>query len=153
MNPSADAHDQVVVIEDRSILQTRRRSNSRLTVMALALLTFPLVEVVACSSQSAAPANANDASAAAATPAPPNPKNTGCALIQNVADDAGCRVDVSCTDGGLFTFICAFDDGGARCACANGETTESQPRAAADVCANDGGPASAAALCGWGGQP
>jgi hypothetical protein len=133
-------------------LQTRRRPRARFTALALALLTVPIVEIVACSSQSAAPANANDTSAAA-LPAPPNPKNTGCALIQNVADDAGCRVDVSCTDGGLLTFVCAFADGAARCACANGETTESQPQADIDVCTNDGGPASAAALCGWGSQP
>lgn len=107
-----------------------------------------------CSIRGNAPDSADGLPAEPSAALAPSPKVTGCAVIQDRADDAGCRVDVSCTDGGLATFACVFDtDGGARCGCGDGEATFKRFSSDATVCAHDAGPTAASELCGWEVQP
>jgi hypothetical protein len=92
---------------------------------------------------------ANDSTDVASFTSPPPPREAGCALIRNTANESGCRIDWSCTDGGALTFVCQPDDGGFVCACIHGEEVQSRPSAGKDVCNSDGGLAASAALCGW----
>jgi hypothetical protein len=95
-------------------------------------------------------ANDSNPNADASFTPPPPPRDAGCVLVRNMADDGGgCRIDWSCTDRGTLTFVCQPDDGRNVCVCLHNEEVEARPSVMTDVCAADGGPAAAMDLCGW----
>lgn len=110
---------------------------------AAVAVCFALVE--ACSAQNDAVRPPNELELVDAPPT----HDAGCTRVQTRADDGGCRIDWSCTDGGLHTFACQPDDGGELCVCLRG-STPAEPRPVADAaCA----PSAAAKTCGWAVEP
>ena len=75
----------------------------------------------------------------------PPPHDVGCTLVQTRVEDGGCRIDWSCTDGGLHTYACEPDDGGDRCVCLRGSTPAESRLVADAACVAT----AVATTCGW----